>query len=240
MKKLMMVMAIVLIAATAYAVPLIQGVHLPMHHDDDPGGEPGTWEYNCMDTWGKTRCSEFTQDGSGIIGWSGGPLDSTDMHDGDAGTGGPGGGSQWQSRWWPMQYYDPNLQYVIYDLGAEYDLAKAYLWQSGQNDHNNVAVRDFNLLVAHALGGPWTQIGATRTLAQDPTPGDPIPSQGFDMVATARFVQIDVVSSWHNDGWVGLAEVGFEEAGPAGPPIAEPAGLGLVGLALLGLRRRRP
>ena len=73
---------------------------------------------------------------------------------------------------------------------------------------------------------------------------------GFDIDASgwglARYVQFDILNNYagsDNAGHVGLSEVRFYTADVHNPHIPEPAAIGLLGVALVGLanaaRRRR-
>jgi len=182
----------------------------------------------------------MTNDGSGIVGYLGQTeVLSTSMHQS-----GNSNNDAWQAEWWntrdggTMGNNNPDLDFLIYDMGSSVTIATAYLWPGSQNDHADVSIQDFSIAVADAVGGPWTAVTGNLTLAQHPTPGTDIPAQAF-VIATptaGQFIMIDVATAWHSNGWAGLSEAAFEEAGA---PIPEPAGLGLIGLALLAVRKRR-
>jgi hypothetical protein len=72
----------------------------------------------------------------------------------------------------------------------------------------------------------------------------PVPNPGDDGGLTglpAGEYQFRILC-WNNSGYNntwGTWTVALDFADPPAPPVAEPAGLGLVGMALLGLRKRR-
>jgi len=241
-------MAIVLMVGSAYGAGLLQGVYnhpgQESHFQNEDGSQPGVWEYDCIYVWGITRCHYMTQDGSGIVGY----LGQTEVTPASLHQSGNANTDAWQASWWntrdggTMGVNNPDLDFLVYDLGAEYSIDTAYLWPGSQDDHADVSIRDFSIAVStdtDPRGASWTYVTGNLTLAQHPTPGADIPAQafGFD-AATARLVMIDVASAYHSNGWAGLSEAAFGEAA-AHVPIPEPAGLGVVGLALLAMRRRR-
>lgn len=241
MKKLIAIMAILLVAGPASAA-LLQGTN-HCYSEGDGGAKPGTYEYDCIHVWGHTRCAEYTRDGSGIVGYLGqAEVLSSSMHQsGNANNDG------WQCEWWntrdggTMGNNNPDDDFLTYDMGSSVTIATAYLWPGSQNDHANVSIRDFSIEVGDSTAGPWTTVAAGLTLAQHPSPGADIPAQAFVITTptAGQFIRINVASAWHSNGWAGLSEAAFEEGGAGGGEIPEPAGLGLVGIALLGLRKRR-
>lgn len=241
MKKIAIMMAILLMAGTASAA-LLQGTN-HCYSEGDGGSKPGTYEYDCIHVWGHTRCVQMTGDGSGIVGYLGQTeVTPLSMHQsGNANSDG------WQAEWWntrdggTMGYNNADDDFVIYDMGSSVTIATAYLWAGSQNDHADVSIRDFSIEVGDAVGGPWTSVTGGLTLAQHPTPGGDIPAQTFAIATptAGQFIRINVASAWHPKGWAGLSEAAFAEGGGGGAAVPEPAGLGLVGIALLGLRKRR-
>ena len=238
MKKFAAVIVVLLMASTASAA-LLQGYCADWQVED--GSVPGVWEYIDMTIWGKTHCVEYTADGSGIVGYLGQTEvlpDSTHKFDQSNGA--------WNTDWWQnggMGNIDASREYLIQDLGQVYSLGNAYLWPYNQGDKTTVSVRDFNIMVSSdpdPRTATWTQVGATRTLNMAPAMGVDVTAQAFAMDVDARLVKIDILSAWGTAGWAGLSEFAFSEAEEEPEPvIPEPAGLGVVGLALLSLRKRR-
>lgn len=236
MKKLVIMMAIVLMASTASAA-LLQG--FAEWHGSAPGSVPGDWEYESIHVWGNTRSIEHTNNGAGIVGYLGQTeVLATSVHEGSLSI----ANSQYQSDWWGAGTFpsvNPADHYLRYDLGAATDLGNLYLWNGTQGDHNDVSLKDFELkysLDSDPTSASWTSLGNFQ--APDLVPGADIAAAVYAMNVSARLVEIRAISSWGPKGHIGVAEVAFSEGGGP-PPIPEPAGLGLVGLALLAVRRRR-
>jgi hypothetical protein len=235
-------MAVVLVAGSASAAPLLQGVlaNPDDHHwenaTNNPGGnkKPGIWERHCLNVWGLDYDIGDTQDGSGIVGYLGQTeVLPNSMHNAS--------GRGWNTDWWaqnngePQQGpRDPAEEYLIYDLGEVKSLGNAYLWNFG----SNVAVKDFLLKVsldADPNTATWTAAGGGALVLPS---GADTPAEVFAMNVDARLVMLDIQSAWHPNGWAGLGEIAFSE-GTGEVPIPEPAGLGLIGLALVAVRKRR-
>ena len=234
MKKLVLIMVMVLMASTASAA-LLQGYCNDYRIED--GSVPGVWEYIEQTIWGQTHSCIFTADGSGIVGYNGQTeVTPTSVH----GTGIANSG--WNTDWWQgggMGGIDANREYLRQDLGAVYNLGTAYLWPY----ESDVSIADFNIRVStdsDPRTATWSAPIGPFNLAMYGGSGD-ISAQAFDLGGVAaRLVEIDVISAYHASGWAGLFEAAFAEAEEEPEPvIPEPAGLGLVGLALLAVRKRR-
>ncbi len=132
----------------------------------------------------------------------------------------------------------PNVanQYVVFDLGANYDLTSAYLWQMIQNNNLGRGIKEFALYGSSAsMATPYpanpplsgfTQILGTSTLAQvTGTSANPNPAvtQSFSLTGAAnvRTIYLDIISahSGLTNDYVGLSEIKFEGT-PVPPPPA--------------------
>lgn len=140
---------------------------------------------------------------------------------------------------------------ATFDLGANYDLSSALIWQyNGFIDLYGLGtpqrqVNEFELAVSSGVSeGGFTSIG-TFNLAEaldQSAPGFNEPAQGFALTGAdnVRRVQLTINSTYlpdMADGFAGLSEVRFE-----GTIVPEPATVGLLGLAmltLLGFAHRR-
>ena len=122
--------------------------------------------------------------------------------------------------------------YIIYDLGAQYDLTGIHVWNHGESpqiygvDLVNIAAS------ADLTFGSGTSFNLTIAPATNNT--------GEDVAFTAsgvRYVRFDIQSN-HGGAWnlTGLSEVRFET-----PVVPEPATLCLMGLGAIGfiVRRKR-
>ncbi len=119
-------------------------------------------------------------------------------------------------------------QYVVFDLGANYDLSSVYLWQMHQTSLPGRGIREFELYAsatapsaADAANPPatydltgFTQILATSTLAQ--ASGLTTPTQTFALsgATNVRQVYLKIDSAWSGaaNEIVGLSEIKFESA----------------------------
>ena len=137
---------------------------------------------------------------------------------------------EWGGSWGPIRL----------DLGASYDLTKAYIWnyQHSNGIYNGRQMNTFDIEVA-ADDITYTPAGSASLPLLDVTAPMPTYVANLAGASGVQYVKFLNMVSW-GDTQSGLSEVRFEgvEAG-AGGVIPEPAGLGLVGLALLGLRKRR-
>lgn len=238
MKKLIVVLAIVLMASPASAA-LLQG--FAEWHGSAPGPvgvPPGDWEYESIHVWGNTRSIEHTNNGAGIVGYNGQTeVLPSSLHEGSLSI----PNSQYQSDWWGAGTFpavNPTDHYLRYRFDQDTDLANMYLWNGTQGDHNDISLKDFELkysLDTDPTTATWTSLGNFQ--APDLVPGQDIAAAVYAMNVTARMVEIRAISSWGPNGHIGVAEVAFSEA--AEVVIPEPAGLGLIGMALLAVRRRR-
>lgn len=127
-------------------------------------------------------------------------------------------------------------QYVVFDLGADYDLTSAYLWQMIQTNLLGRGIQQFSLYGSSAapnagsaanppatydLSG-YTQILGTSTLVK--ASGSTTPTQAFTLsnAAGIRTVYLQIDSDWNNaaNDYVGLSEIKFEGT-PVGVVLAD-------------------
>ena len=117
-------------------------------------------------------------------------------------------------------------QYLMFDLGGNYDLTEAFLWQLAQNGNLGRGIKEFRLLgspdaaKAEEILNPsdtpdlagFTEILSTTTLAQWSGSGNAT-TQAFDLTAASniRRVYLEVISSHSGNinDYVGLAEIKF-------------------------------
>jgi T5SS/PEP-CTERM-associated repeat protein len=122
----------------------------------------------------------------------------------------------------------PNVasQYLVFNLGASYDLTSAYLWQMIQPGLLGRGIKDFELYAspnapnpAHAANPPatydltgFTQILGPTTLAQ--ASGSSTPTQPFSLnsATNVRQVYLKINNAWSGlaNDYVGLAEIKFD------------------------------
>ncbi len=124
-------------------------------------------------------------------------------------------------------------QYIVFDLGANYDLSSTYIWQMVQNNNLGRGIKEFALYGSSAsMATPYpanpplagfTQILGASTLAQvTGTSANPNPAvtQTFSLTGAAnvRTIYLDIISAWSGaaNDYVGLSEIKFE--GTALPP----------------------
>ena len=126
-----------------------------------------------------------------------------------------------------------NAQYVEFDLGEDYDLSSAYLWQLIQPNLLGRGVQSFILYGSSsapnaagsspsASGNSLTQILSSSMLAE--ASGTVTPTQAFALTNASdiRTVYLQINSDWSNaaSDYVGLSEIKF-----AGTPTANAAPL---------------
>ena len=120
---------------------------------------------------------------------------------------------------------DPLPAFVVFDLGANYDLDAFTVW-----NYNEAGVvqlkRGANAVtvsVANSVGGSFTVLSSITTFAK--APGNTITAFGetFDLTSESaaddvRLVRIDITSNYGTgDDFVGLSEIRFGGTPGAGP-----------------------
>jgi len=126
---------------------------------------------------------------------------------------------------------------LTFDLGASYDLTLAYVWNYTHNstDYNNRQIQSFDIEVSPD-NSAWSSVAAAALPNNNINVTDQRTNSVPLVASSVQYVRFSNFASW-GGGEAGLCEVRFENV--EAPPIPEPAGLGLVGLALLAVRRRR-
>ncbi|WP_380873880.1 hypothetical protein ACFB49_44390 [Sphingomonas sp. DBB INV C78] len=127
--------------------------------------------------------------------------------------------------------------WLVFDLGASYDLSAASIWQYNVDFGLDRGAKDITVSLS-SDGVNWAQVAAS-TLAR--ATGQPAAAQSVSLDGAARYVRLDLLNNYGDQWtWTGLSEVRFD--GTAAP-VPEPAtwammigGFGLVGGAM---RRQR-
>jgi hypothetical protein len=114
------------------------------------------------------------------------------------------------------------------DLGAIYELVSFQVWNYNESGQLGRGVNAVDFLIS-SDGSSFTPAG-TFTFAQG-SGQNSYTGQSFPFIQTARYVLLDINSNWGGDGY-GLSEIQFTQ-------IPEPAVLGLLGLGMMSLMRRR-
>lgn len=117
-------------------------------------------------------------------------------------------------------------QYVVFDLGGNYNLSSAYLWQMLQSGLLGRGIKGFELYAssnapssANASNPPatydltgFTQILAPSTLAQGSGTSTPTQNFALSSATNVRQVYLKINSDWNGatSDYVGLSEIKFE------------------------------
>ena len=187
------------------------------------------------------QSSEFYA-GSNLTQGSGSGFDAAEPHNQ---LGGGGGGYTWVTNASGNDYYDAGggigpTPIILFDLGSDVLLSEISTW--GYADSNANGASDFSLRFAtsaQGLGGFGAtiadQTGFVAGFAYGLRDSNPLTTN-----VTARYVEMTITDNYFGSApggqpggdRVGLGEVAFAQ-------IPEPSSLALVGLAGLGLLRRR-
>ena len=161
--------------------------------------------------------------GSGL---SVGGSDETKTHDADATGNNVWHGGPDEGGMGPGATGNPPLvadQVVEFDLGANYDLTGAHVWNMNQSGYPGRGVKDVEILVSSATTGAFTPLTTTRFAQDTNAPGLVAQVVPFTGATNVRRVRFAIQSAWSGleSEYVGLSEVRFQgtAAVPATPPI---------------------
>ena len=120
-------------------------------------------------------------------------------------------------------------EWLVFDLGASYDLSHAYIWQMNQGHAVNAGgarnTRTMDIYVSPD-NVTYTQVGDTRTLATADGSNPALPAETVSLAASnVQYVKFDILTAGSGlaNEYVGLSEVRFEDASVPPPP-----GMGLL------------
>lgn len=180
-------------------------------------------------------------DGSGFDSGTG---FHTNIPDGQGGAG-PAPGSMWLTTGVFAAPNDPLPASITFNLGGIYDLDSLKVWNYNEafaaaglvgRGSNSV-----DILAAPSVGGAFTLLGNfTFTVAPGTTNvdfGQVVDLSPFAAANSTQLIRLDILSNHGGDNqFAGLSEIRFN-----GTAVPEPAGAGLLAIALSGLliRRRR-
>ena len=152
------------------------------------------------------------------------------------------------SMWHATSTTAPNKGYAtfIFTFDSNQTGGKFHLWnynRPGYANYSGFKTADIHTSALTSGDGDWVAQGSWAFLGATGAAG--YAGQEFTLTSywtNVRRVKIAGTSSYTEDGgWgtpdSGLSEVQFHTAPPV--PVPEPAGLGLIGLALLAVRRKR-
>jgi alpha-tubulin suppressor-like RCC1 family protein len=140
----------------------------------------------------------------------------------------------------------PNVdsQYIVLDLGANYDLSRAYIWQMIQPSLQTRGVRQFSIYTspdAPAVTTPpavydltgFTQVLGVSQLSMGSLSVSRTGVQTFNLngATNVRTVYIDIINAWSGNAneYVGLSEIKFEGTRlTPRPTLVAPTGPGTV------------
>jgi len=98
---------------------------------------------------------------------------------------------------------------VYLDLGANYDLSDAFIWNWNYTGLETWAVSNANFYVNSSVaGGTWIQVGGTQTLSQGGTTAQTV---GLSASGVRR-VWIEALNAYGSAAEIGLSEVKFNGA----------------------------
>lgn|GEM_PF-2343678 len=156
----------------------------------------------------------------------------------------------WSGMWMTEQGQGANQGWLVFDLGATYDLAGADIWQynfgnpadfPGTINTIHRGVKDFR--ISTSLDGiTFEEVFAG---SMDLGTGQPLAANNVAFDATAQFVRFDILDNLVPEGFlndtyttygVGLSEVSFVAA-----PVPEPAtwAMMIAGFGIIGAAMRR-
>jgi hypothetical protein len=116
--------------------------------------------------------------------------------------------------------------WLVFDLGAEYELSEAAIWQHSYDNDRGVRTLDIYASLDNITFTPaieQAELSQGLSLAQ---------LLSFEGLVCARYIKFDIIDNWGDSNYTGLAEVKFTT-------IPEPATVCLLGLGDLMLCRRK-
>jgi hypothetical protein len=160
----------------------------------------------------------------------------------DAGGGGVNPGSMWLTNGVFAAPNDPLPAFVVFDLGANYDLSFLKVWNYNETRLAPLTGRGANsvdISVSASAAGPFTSLGNftfTQATGSETTDfGQTINLAAFSAADNTRLIRFDILSNFGGDNsFAGLSEVRFN-----GAAVPEASVIGLLGAALGGLMSRR-
>ena len=160
----------------------------------------------------------------------------------DAGGGGVNPGSMWLTTGVFSAPNDPLPAFIVFDLGANYDLSSFKVWNYNETRLAALTGRGANsvdISVAASPIGPFVSLGNftfnQATGAESTDFGQTINLASFAAADSTRLIKFDILSNWGGDNnFAGLSEVRFN-----GVAVPEATTTGLLFLSLASLLRRR-
>lgn len=160
----------------------------------------------------------------------------------DAGGGGSNPGSMWLTNGVFSAPNDPLPAFVVFNLGANYNLDSIRVWNYNETRLAALTGRGANsvdISVSSSVGGAFIALGNftfTQATGSETTDFSQIINIAALLPAdNARMVRFDIISNHGGDNsFAGLSEVRFN-----GTAVPEPSAAGFLALALSGLARRR-
>ena len=122
--------------------------------------------------------------------------------------------TKWQSDY---SFELPFTGTVDFDLGANYSLTKAAIW--------NVSVKQMAVQVASSTNGPWQEAGQFNLTDQQPFFSLRFTVLDFGSTLVGRYVRLNIISEYpvttfDTFGYVTIGEFALRAAPVGGPPLA--------------------
>jgi hypothetical protein len=147
-------------------------------------------------------------------------------------------GTMWLSQTTNSAGTDPDPWLTI-DLGAVYDITSFHVWPYNENGGHSHGIQNVDIRYSTSNpAGTGNLLGAYVFQESNGNGVDPIPGEDFTASFTARYIKLDINSSYDNG--VGNVAFGLSEIQFTGELVPEPSTAALLGIGtvLISVCRR--